>query len=80
MPLCPVAPSSFRYTYSETTIKIEHASFSYKKATILKSFSIIVREGEFIAIIGKLIVGKLTLLTLITRLRDLNTGYIKLYR
>jgi len=58
-------------------IKLEDISFSYKKnKPLFKNLNIIINKGEFIAITGVSGIGKTTLLNIISKLIDSNSGSI----
>ena len=58
-------------------VKFEHVRFGYNPdKVIIKDFSIDVREGEKVAIVGPTGAGKTTLIKLLMRFYDVNSGKI----
>jgi len=51
--------------YKESVLKIENLTFGYDKKRLLEEFSLEVKRGELVAIVGKSGVGKSTLFELI---------------
>lgn len=64
----------------EGAIAFENVSFTYDDTNInaLKDISFTVNKGETLAILGKTGSGKSTILSLISRLYDVNSGVIKI--
>ena len=52
---------------NDSVLKIENLSFGYSKKRLLENFSLEVKQGELVAIVGKSGVGKSTLFELIAR-------------
>ncbi len=60
-------------------IEIENVDFSYSKDTeLIKNFNLKVKEGQKIAIVGPTGCGKTTLINLLMRFYDVNSGEIRL--
>lgn len=60
-------------------VSFEHVAFSYDAANpIIHDFSAAVREGEKVAIVGPTGAGKTTLVKLLMRFYDINSGDIKI--
>ncbi|ESU31419.1 bacteriocin ABC transporter ATP-binding protein [Bacillus sp. 17376] len=59
-------------------IEIVNINKSYKKKVIFENFSLIVKPGEFIGIVGKSGKGKTTLLNIIGMLEEPDSGIIKI--
>jgi iron(III) transport system ATP-binding protein len=57
-------------------LKVENITFGYKKTTVLKDVSFLVKQGEHLSVIGESGSGKSTLLKLIYGEYDLNKGQI----
>lgn len=60
-------------------IEFEHVNFGYKEnKTIIHDFSVNVKKGQKIAIVGPTGAGKTTIVKLLMRFYDLNSGAIKI--
>lgn len=57
-------------------IQFKNVSFGYTKKTIIKNFSIDIKPGEKIAIVGPTGSGKTTLMSLLMRFYEINKGKI----
>ena len=57
-------------------IKFKNISFKYKDDYVLKDFSLTIKKGETVALVGQSGSGKSTLANLITRFYDVNKGDI----
>lgn len=63
----------------EGNIEFEHVNFGYKEnKTIVNDFSIKVKKGQKIAIVGPTGAGKTTIIKLLMRFYDVNSGSIKI--
>ncbi len=63
----------------EGNIEFEHVNFGYKEnKTIINDFSINVKKGQKIAIVGPTGAGKTTIIKLLMRFYDVNSGSIKI--
>ncbi len=60
----------------EDKIEFKNISFKYKKEYVLKDFSLTIKKGETVALVGQSGSGKSTLANLITRFYDVNEGEI----
>jgi subfamily B ATP-binding cassette protein MsbA len=60
----------------ENEIEFKKISFKYKKDFVLKDFSLTIKKGETVALVGQSGSGKSTLANLITRFYDVNKGDI----
>ena len=70
----PIDADSF-----EGRIHFEHVSFAYKPdEPVIRDLSLEVAPGEMVAIVGYTGAGKTTLINLLTRLWDVNSGAIRL--
>ena len=62
-------------------IEFEHVNFGYKEnKTIIHDFSVNVKKGQKIAIVGPTGAGKTTIVKLLMRFYDVNSGAIKIDR
>lgn len=57
-------------------IEFKNISFKYKKEYVLKDFSLTIKKGQTVALVGQSGSGKSTLANLITRFYDVNKGDI----
>ncbi|MBP0963488.1 MAG: ABC transporter ATP-binding protein, partial [Oscillospiraceae bacterium] len=63
----------------EGNVVFEHVRFGYNsKRTLIKDFNLEVKQGEMIAIVGPSGAGKTTLVNLLLRFYDLNSGSIRI--
>ncbi|MBU3010016.1 ABC transporter ATP-binding protein/permease [Polaribacter vadi] len=60
----------------ENEIEFKNISFKYKKDYVLKDFSLTIKKGQTVALVGQSGSGKSTLANLITRFYDVNKGDI----
>jgi len=60
----------------ENEIEFKNISFKYKNENVLKDFSLTVKKGEMVALVGQSGSGKSTLANLITRFYDVNKGAV----
>lgn len=56
----------------------EHVQFGYYEEPIIKDFSVEVKAGQMVAIVGPTGAGKTTLINLLERFYDVNSGSIKI--
>lgn len=59
-------------------VSFEHVRFGYGEEAIIKDFSVEVKAGQMIAIVGPTGAGKTTLINLLERFYDVNGGAIKI--
>ena len=72
-------PSTKKLETFENEITFDNISFGYTEdEKIIDNFSLTVKKGEKIAIIGETGAGKTTLIKLLTRLYDIDSGVIKI--
>lgn len=65
--------------YTDNKIEMDHVVFEYKKGVpLLKDYSLKVKPGEMIAIVGPTGAGKTTIINLLERFYDIQGGSIKL--
>ena len=62
----------------EENISFENISFKYKEDYVLHNFSLQLKKGQTVALVGQSGSGKSTLANLITRFYDVNKGCIKI--
>ena len=62
----------------DTNITFENISFKYKDEYVLEDFSLEMKKGQTVALVGQSGSGKSTLANLITRFYDVNKGSIKI--
>ena len=62
----------------EKSIVFENISFGYKEDEVLTSFSLEIKKGETVALVGQSGSGKSTLANLVTRFYDVDSGAIKI--
>ncbi|SDX26944.1 ATP-binding cassette, subfamily B, MsbA [Lutibacter oricola] len=65
-------------TTFENIISFEDISFKYRDEYVLKNFSLDIKKGETVALVGQSGSGKSTLANLITRFYDINKGAVKI--
>ncbi len=61
----------------ENGITIENISFAYEEEKVLKNFSMQVKKGQSVALVGQSGSGKSTIANLVTRFYDVQEGAIK---
>ncbi len=59
-------------------MEIHQVSFQYEKEKVLKNFSMKVKKGQTVALVGQSGSGKSTIANLVTRFYDVNEGEIKI--
>lgn len=71
-------PDAIEKNTFENNISIENLSFKYEQELVLKNFSLQVKKGETIALVGQSGSGKSTIANLLTRFYDVSGGSIKI--
>ena len=71
-------PNALVKTSFENQIEFKNISFKYKDDYVLKDFSLTIKKGETVALVGQSGSGKSTLANLITRFYDVNKGTISI--
>jgi subfamily B ATP-binding cassette protein MsbA len=69
-------PNAIVKQHFENQIEFKKISFKYKNMYILKDFSLTIKKGETVALVGQSGSGKSTLANLITRFYDVNKGEV----
>ncbi len=62
----------------ESEISIKNINFKYEEETVLKHFSLEVKKGQTVALVGQSGSGKSTIANLLTRFYDVNEGTISI--
>jgi subfamily B ATP-binding cassette protein MsbA len=62
----------------DSTITIQNINFKYEDETVLKDFSLEVKKGQTVALVGQSGSGKSTIANLLTRFYDVNDGTIQI--
>ena len=62
----------------DSKIKIKNIKFKYEEETVLKDFSLEVKKGQTVALVGQSGSGKSTIANLLTRFYDVNEGTISI--
>lgn len=77
-PLNPDADDVLVVNEGEGHIRLEHVAFSYdKEKELIKDFNLDVKPGERVAIVGPTGCGKTTMINLLMRFYDVDSGSIK---
>jgi len=63
-------------TTFDDTISVQNINFKYENETILKNFSLQIKKGQTVALVGQSGSGKSTMANLLTRFYDVNDGSI----
>ena len=71
-------PNALDKNSFDTEISFENISFKYLDENVLKDFSLKIKKGQTVALVGQSGSGKSTLANLITRFYDVNKGVIKI--
>lgn len=62
----------------DESITIDNINFGYESEMVLKNFSLQIKKGETVALVGQSGSGKSTIANLLTRFYDVNSGTIKI--
>jgi subfamily B ATP-binding cassette protein MsbA len=71
-------PNAVEKKFFENEISFENISFKYKDDLVVTNFSLQIKKGQTVALVGQSGSGKSTLANLITRFYDVNEGVIKI--
>ncbi|MCB9426319.1 MAG: ABC transporter ATP-binding protein [Flavobacteriales bacterium] len=71
-------PDAIKKESFENSISIENISFKYEEENVLSNFSLEVKKGESVALVGQSGSGKSTIANLLTRFYDVQNGTIKI--
>lgn len=71
-------PNALQKNAFSSEIAFKNISFKYKDDYVLKDFSLTIKKGETVALVGQSGSGKSTLANLITRFYDVNKGEVLL--
>lgn len=72
------APDAVEKKEFQNDVNLKNVSFSYENDLVLKDFSLNVRKGNTVALVGQSGSGKSTIANLITRFYDVNSGSIEI--
>lgn len=65
-------------TSFDNEINIQNVNFKYEETTVLKDFSLQIKKGQTVALVGQSGSGKSTIANLLTRFYDVNEGTISI--
>ncbi|MFD2550625.1 ABC transporter ATP-binding protein [Bizionia sediminis] len=68
--------NALQFKTFENNIRINNISFKYENDLVLKNFSVEVKKGKTVALVGQSGSGKSTIANLVTRFYDVNEGSI----
>jgi subfamily B ATP-binding cassette protein MsbA len=71
-------PKALEKTSFENYISVQNINFKYENETVLKDFSLEIKKGQTIALVGQSGSGKSTIANLLTRFYDVNDGSISI--
>ncbi|HWR95083.1 MAG TPA: ABC transporter ATP-binding protein [Flavobacterium sp.] len=69
-------PNAIKKETFEDAVTIKNINFRYEKENVLKDFSLEVKKGQTVALVGQSGSGKSTIANLLTRFYDVNEGEI----
>lgn len=69
-------PEAIEKTSFDSEINIQNINFKYENETVLKDFSLQIKKGQTVALVGQSGSGKSTIANLLTRFYDVNDGTI----
>ncbi|TPG37832.1 ABC transporter ATP-binding protein [Flavobacterium pectinovorum] len=71
-------PDAIEKITFDNTINIQNINFKYEDETVLKDFSLQIKKGQTVALVGQSGSGKSTIANLLTRFYDVNDGTISI--
>ena len=71
-------PDAIEKTTFDNNITVQNINFKYEDETVLKDFSLQIKKGQTIALVGQSGSGKSTIANLLTRFYDVNDGTISI--
>ncbi len=71
-------PDAIGKTTFENHVTIEHVNFRYEAENVLKEFSLNIKKGQTVALVGQSGSGKSTIANLLTRFYDVSEGTIRI--
>jgi len=71
-------PYAIQKTSFDNTIEVKNINFKYQEETVLKDFSLTIKKGQTVALVGQSGSGKSTIANLLTRFYDVNDGTISI--
>jgi subfamily B ATP-binding cassette protein MsbA len=71
-------PDAIEKTSFDNTIEVKNINFRYEDETVLKDFSLTIKKGQTVALVGQSGSGKSTIANLLTRFYDVNDGTISI--
>ncbi|WP_291287553.1 ABC transporter ATP-binding protein [Flavobacterium sp.] len=69
---------AFEKTSFDNNISVQNINFKYEEETVLKDFSLEIKKGQTVALVGQSGSGKSTIANLLTRFYDVNDGTISI--
>ncbi|MCC9061529.1 ABC transporter ATP-binding protein [Flavobacterium piscisymbiosum] len=71
-------PDAIVKTSFDDSIEVKNINFKYQDETVLKDFSLSIKKGQTVALVGQSGSGKSTIANLMTRFYDVNDGTISI--
>ena len=71
-------PDAIEKTSFDNNITVQNINFKYEEETVLKDFSLQIKKGQTVALVGQSGSGKSTIANLLTRFYDVNDGVISI--
>jgi len=71
-------PDAIEKTTFDDNITVQNINFKYEDETVLKDFSLQIKKGQTVALVGQSGSGKSTIANLLTRFYDVNDGTISI--
>lgn len=70
--------NAVKKTTFDDNINVQNVNFKYEEETVLKDFSLRIKKGQTVALVGQSGSGKSTIANLLTRFYDVNDGSISI--